>query len=543
MAESPGAEALSIPLPQPADTQTLGRRLAGIVRPGDLIALTGDLGAGKTALARALIASLRDSSGGDASGEEVPSPTFTLLQTYDRLSAEGAPLQVWHFDLYRLGDPDEVDELGWEEALAGGLVLVEWPDRLGARLPAPRLDVTLVYGQDDAAEPGRVAVLQGGAGWADRLDRLAQPETPGQTGGGGRSQTTTTGEAGGRAGMSARESEIAAFLSEAGWPTAERTMLAGDASFRRYERLHHTDGSQAVLRDAPPPQEDVQPFRNVARLLQALGLSAPTVLSCDAARGLLLLEDFGDQTFGRLLAEGAQQEPLYRLATDTLIDLQRAWAARGGGGRDGMGADLPVYDDALLIDREANLLLDWYMPAVGLEPDEGQRQAYRQAWQEALARVHAHPQTLVLRDFFPDNLMLLEARDGTAACGLLDFQDAVIGSPLYDLASLLQDARRDVPPEIEEQMLQRYLAAFPELDAQDARVAYTVIAAQRHAKVIGIFTRLARRDGKPGYLAHIPRLWRMLNRALSAPALEPVHAWLDVNLPRTQRVIPPETAE
>jgi hypothetical protein len=337
--------------------------------------------------------------------------------------------------------------------------------------------------------------------------------------------------------MSAREGEIAAFLERAGWPAAERTMLAGDASFRRYERVHGADGSQAVLMDAASPQENVAVFRDVARLLQALGLSAPRVLAEDTERGLLLLEDFGDQTFGRLLAEGAPQETLYRLATDTLIDLQRAWRTHGGD-----GAALPRYDDTLLIDREAALLLDWYMPAVGLEPDAGQRQAYRQAWQEALARVHAHPTTLVLRDFFPDNLMRLEDRAGTAACGLLDFQDAVIGSPLYDLASLLQDARRDVPPEIEEEMLQRYLAAFPEMDAQDARVAYTVIAAQRHAKVIGIFTRLARRDGKPGYLAHIPRLWRMLNKALSAPALAPVHAWFDVNLPRTQRVIPPETA-
>ena len=204
MAESPGAEALSIPLPQPADTQTLGRRLAGVVRPGDLIALTGDLGAGKTALARALIAGLPAPGGGDASGEEVPSPTFTLVQTYDRQAADGAPLAVWHFDLYRLGDPDEVDELGWEEALAGGMVLVEWPDRLGARLPAPRLDVTLLYGpepggQDGArpAEPGRVAVLQGGPGWADRLDALAAPRTSGE-GGRGRDDatTTTTGEAG-----------------------------------------------------------------------------------------------------------------------------------------------------------------------------------------------------------------------------------------------------------------------------------------------------------------------------------------------------------
>lgn len=341
--------------------------------------------------------------------------------------------------------------------------------------------------------------------------------------------------------MSARESEIAAFLDQAGWGAAERTMLAGDASFRRYERLAGPRNGHAVLMDAPPPQENVAPFRDVAQILRSLGMSAPQVLACDTARGLLLLEDFGDRTFGKLLAEGAQQEPLYRLATDTLIDLQRAWAAHGAA--NGMGAGLPAYDNALLIDREANLLLDWYMPAVGLTPDEGQRESYRQAWQEALARVHAHPSTLVLRDFFPDNLMLLDGRDGTAACGLLDFQDAVIGSPLYDLASLLQDARRDVPPEIEERMLQRYLSAFPELDAQDARVAYTVIAAQRHAKVIGIFTRLARRDGKPGYLAHIPRLWRMLNKALSAPALAPVHAWLDTNLPRTQRVIPPETTE
>jgi tRNA threonylcarbamoyladenosine biosynthesis protein TsaE len=184
MAESPGAEALSIPLPQPADTQTLGRRLAGIVRPGDLIALTGDLGAGKTALARALIACLPDADGGDASGEEVPSPTFTLVQTYDRRAADGAPLAVWHFDLYRLGEPDEVDELGWEEALAGGLVLVEWPDRLGARLPTRRLDVTLVYAEDGgpSGDAGRVAVLQGGPGWAGRIDALAGPAASGSGG-------------------------------------------------------------------------------------------------------------------------------------------------------------------------------------------------------------------------------------------------------------------------------------------------------------------------------------------------------------------------
>jgi hypothetical protein len=335
-----------------------------------------------------------------------------------------------------------------------------------------------------------------------------------------------------------RARAIQAFLKEVGWAAAERHMLAGDASFRRYERLYGTDGSRAVLMDAPPGQENVQAFRDVARVLRALGLSAPEVLADDVEQGLLLLEDLGDRTMGRVLADGgAPPEQLYRLATDTLIALQRAWRDRPA-----PGIGLPAYDDGLLIDREAMLLLDWYMPAVGLPPEPAARESYREAWREALARVHALPETLVLRDYFPDNLMVLSERTETAACGLLDFQDAVIGSPVYDLASLLQDARRDVPAEIEEAMFQRYLDAFPELDPRDTRVAYTAIAAQRHAKVIGIFTRLAHRDGKTGYLAHIPRLWRMLNLCLSAPALEPVHAWFDHHLPRSHRVIPPETS-
>lgn len=333
--------------------------------------------------------------------------------------------------------------------------------------------------------------------------------------------------------MSERDSHIADFLAAAGWGEARRRPLSGDASFRRYERV---EGAQrnAVLMDAPPEVESVRPFRAVAELLADMGFSAPRIEAADEDRGLLLLEDFGDRTFARVLLESLDDGPaLYTLATDTLIALHAAWSpARAA------AAALPAYDNALLVDREAGLLTDWYLPAIGIGVDTATRAAYAAAWTDALRWLEAVPETLVLRDFFPDNLMLLEGRAGTSACGLLDFQDAVVGCCAYDLASLLQDARRDVPAEIEQAMIARYLAAFPALDAQAFRSAYTVMAAQRHAKVLGIFTRLAQRDAKPGYLQHIPRLWRLLEGALEDPALRPVKAWFDETVPAGFRRTP-----
>lgn len=332
----------------------------------------------------------------------------------------------------------------------------------------------------------------------------------------------------------ARDTVIHEFLTRAGWREAARRPLAGDASFRRYERLDGPAG-RAILMDAPPPQENVQAFRAVSELLRALGLSAPRIFAADEDAGLLLLEDFGDRSFAALLVEGGNPVPLYALATDTLVALNCAWNPRHASAR-----ALPHYDDDLLIGHEASLLPDWYMPAVGLEADRTARAAYTAAWAKALSRAHALPRTLVLRDYFPDNLMHLPERAGVAACGLLDFQDAVIGCCAYDLASLLQDARRDVPEEIETAMIERFLSAFPALDKAQFQAGYTVLAAQRHTKVIGIFTRLAQRDGKPEYLRHMPRLWRLLERCLQDPALRPVKAWLDEHIPAELRVTPPK---
>ncbi|MFQ6016911.1 MAG: aminoglycoside phosphotransferase family protein [Kiloniellaceae bacterium] len=338
--------------------------------------------------------------------------------------------------------------------------------------------------------------------------------------------------------MTERGRLIADFLAAAGWGDAARRPLAGDASFRRYERLTRDEAS-AVLMDAPPPKENVRAFHGVAQRLLALGLSAPRPLEVDAAAGLMLLEDFGDRTFTRVLAEGAAEAPLYRLATDVLIALHRRWRPDAAVVGANPGAGLPPYDDARLTD-EATLLPDWTLPALRGKPTPADlRESYVRAWLEVFPIARAVPDCLVLRDYHVDNLMLLEGRGDVAACGLLDFQDAVLGPVSYDVVSLLEDARRDVSPAVVAEMLERYLAAFPGLDRQAFIASYAVLGAQRAAKIIGIFTRLSRRDGKSQYLQHIPRVWRLLEAGLANPALSPVKDWFDREVPPPERVMPP----
>lgn len=322
------------------------------------------------------------------------------------------------------------------------------------------------------------------------------------------------------------------FLARQGWADAAVTPLAADASFRSYHRVRR-GGDGAVLMDAPPPKEDVRPFRAIDRRLIALGLSAPEILAEDVAQGFLLLEDFGDGTFTRLLAEGTDEAALYDLAVDALIALHRA----PGAAEPMPGHDLPAYDAARYL-AEAALLPDWFLPAVGAPLSGEARAGYDDAWRAALAALDGLPATLVLRDFHVDNLMRLPGRDGVAACGLLDFQDAVSGPAAYDLMSLLEDARRDIAPALAARGKARYLAAFPGLDGKAFAAAWAVLAAQRHAKVIGIFTRLCVRDGKPQYLSHIPRVWRLLEAALAHPANAPVAAWFAAHVPAALRRSP-----
>jgi aminoglycoside/choline kinase family phosphotransferase len=323
--------------------------------------------------------------------------------------------------------------------------------------------------------------------------------------------------------MAERDGVIAAFLERRGWGKATRMPLAGDASFRRYERLQ-LSGAAAVLMDAPPDKEDVCPFLAMAHYLTGFGYSAPNVIAAEAENGLVLLEDLGDDLFTRVLESGNNERALYAAAVDLLADLHRRPAPD----------DLPPYDDERLL-AEAVLLTDWYIPALTGTPTAAPvRQTYIDIWRDLFPLARTGAEVMVLRDYHADNLMWLPERGGHARVGLLDFQDAVRGPAAYDLVSLLEDARRDVPPALAEEMVARYLAATG-ADEKGFRAAYAILGAQRNAKIVGIFTRLWKRDGKAIYLDFIPRVWGLLQRDLAHPALAPIREWFDQAVPSEVR--------
>ena len=306
------------------------------------------------------------------------------------------------------------------------------------------------------------------------------------------------------------------FLSSCGWEGAEILPLAGDASFRRYFRVVRGDRS-AVLMDAPPPHEDPRPFIAVAEWLIGRGLSAPGILARDLDKGLLLLDDFGSVRLRETLdSDPGRERELYELATDVLVDLHK---------HPPMAVLKPHGLGQWL--EELALFTDWYCPAVGVEVDAD---AYQEAWRQVLEPVsndELGPVT-VLRDYHAENIMLVDGREGVSHFGLLDFQDALAGHPAYDLASVLEDARRDVSPEIERAMIDRYIAATGHGDPFER--AYWALAAQRNTRILGVFTRLWKRDNKPGYRRFQPRMWGLLERDLAQPHLKPVRDWFDANI-------------
>ena len=504
------------------------------VRRGDTIELEGDLGAGKSTFARAVI---RASLGDDAA--EVPSPTFSLVQTYPT-----PRLLLTHADLYRLRSAEEVAELGLDEARMAGAVLVEWPERqnerqggrsderLGGRDVTTGLHVQL---GDAEGSAWRMVTLTAFGGFKPRLVRLI---------------------------------DIWEFLA-AEWADAmpmRVRYLQGDASARAYARLESADTSlpmgkrilmdSARLPDGPPVRdglpysriahlaEDVRPFVAIAGYLQRAGALVPAIHAHDLDRGLLLIDDLGDGVFSRLVAEDrAHQAPLWTAAVDALVELRQAKPGLTLPLPDGSTYILPRYD-ASALGIETDLLIDWLWPAeYGTAVPADVAHAYHQAWMPILRRLGAMADGLVLRDFHSPNLLSVVAGTGDAAgparVGIIDFQDAVLGPVAYDLASLLLDARVDVPPELERDLLARYLAAAAARDRDFDRAAfefaYASLGVQRNTKILGIFARLSRRDGKHIYLTHLPRIWRYLERGLRHPDLAALRAWYDAYWPQERR--------
>ncbi len=309
------------------------------------------------------------------------------------------------------------------------------------------------------------------------------------------------------------------FLTRHGWNDANISPVAGDASFRRYFRVNSATRGKAILMDAPPPHEDPQPFLDIAQYLTGHQFRAPEIYGTDLTRGLVLLEDFGDRRMREHLDDHPEDEAeIYRAAIDTIVRLAGTPAA-----------DAQPYDMATYL-REVQLLTEWYMPAMGLSCDAN---AFDQMWVDALAPLASCQDVTVLRDYHAENIMLLD--DGEQ--GIIDFQDALVGHPAYDLVSLLQDARRDVRSELEADMLAYYLTVAnpgPDFDAH-----YALLGAQRNTKIIGIFTRLWKRDGKERYLSFLPRMWGLLERDLAHPALANVKQWFDIHIPTEVRSLSP----
>jgi tRNA threonylcarbamoyl adenosine modification protein YjeE len=504
LALSPSSS-FSVVLPNERATRQLAIDVGSILKPGDLVTLSGDLGAGKTAFARALIRHL--------AGEEtldVPSPTFTLVQTYVL-----PRFTVVHADLYRVTHTGELAELGVDEATENAVVLLEWPDRAAEALPADRLDIAFTLASNLGPNQRNVELTGHGA-FAPRIDRLAA---------------------------------LRHFLVGEGMAGAARTHVQGDASTRAYERLTHKGQNYVLMNakrrpDGPPVRgglpysaiahlaEDVKPFVAMARALRERGLSAPQIHAADLDEGFLLLEDLGTEP----VVAGDPPAPIeerYTAAVDLLVELHRQPAPATLSVAPGVEYRLPPYDiDAFLI--EAELLLDWYVPHRDGLVSAAARSEFTALWREVLSHAYDQPATWVLRDYHSPNLLWLPEREGLARVGLLDFQDALMGPAPYDLVSLLQDARVDVPDGLEIALLGRYVKARLDADTDFPTSAfvelYVTLGAQRATKILGIFARLDKRDGKPQYLRHIARIWRYLRRALIHPALGDLKAWYDAHV-------------
>ncbi len=485
---------ITIPLEGEKDTIRLGEDLALALKPGDCLALIGDLGTGKSTLARAFIRAVADEP-----DLEVPSPTFTIIQTYD------ARIPVAHLDLYRLSDVSELDELGIDEMLEDGICLIEWPDIATDILP-PEQTVTLTLTHSGE---GRLASIEAPAKLKAPLERVFA---------------------------------IRAFLAKNGRGDAARRFLSGDASTRAYETVS-TGGPDLILMDWRRPMrgvivaegktyaeiahlaQDARSFVAIGNYLRNSGFCAPEILAADTDQGILLLENLGRE--GVLAPDGTPIEDRYLQSVACLAALHQASRPDLLPVGDGSAYEVPPFDrQAMKI--EVSLLAEWYLPHKRGKPlTDSEKSDYYALWDRLIDQLADCETGLVLRDFHSPNLIWQPQNSGIRQVGLIDFQDAMIGPTAYDVASIVQDARVTISPELQARLLSHYLENRRSTPFDEAAFlkAFAIMSAQRNCKLAGIWVRLLERDRKPGYMKHMPRTFRYLSAALSHPELAPLRDW------------------
>ncbi|MBB3660454.1 hypothetical protein FHX15_005723 [Rhizobium sp. BK650] len=486
---------ISLFLENEAATDRLGNDLALALKAGDCLALSGDLGAGKSSLARAFLRTIADDDGLD-----VPSPTFTLVQSYE------LRIPVSHFDLYRLGDSSELTELGFDEALENGICLVEWPEMAEGELPTSRIALRLEH-----EGKGRRATITAPENAAARIRRVLA---------------------------------IRCFLTDAGYGDAERRFLTGDASLRAYEYFRLRDSSRKILMDWRPPPEgppiydgkpypkvahlaqDAYPFVAIADTLRERGFATPKIEKVDYEQGILLIEDLG--TEGILDDKGRPIAERYRESVACLAHLHSMQIPQDISVTATHTHHIPDFDRAAMT-MEVRLVLDWHIAwKRGSPPTDAEREEYLAIWDHLIDELQSAETNLLLRDFHSPNIIWREHESGIRKIGIIDFQDAMIGPTAYDLASIVQDARVTIEPDLFRQLMDDYLSlrrAQGGFDEAGFMKAWAIMSAQRNCKLAGLWVRLLQRDGKSGYLQHMPRTLSYLRVALEHEALAPLREW------------------
>ncbi len=486
------------------ETENFARTISLWAKPGLAIALSGDLGSGKSTFARAFIQALAKNN----EVFDIPSPTFPIIQTYDNTR-----IPVAHIDLYRLSKREEVNDLGIEDLFSTHLVLIEWPNLIRENLPESTLELTFRgHGEDRQIEISENGV------WPALL---------------------------------MRNKVITDFLEGSKWQGAERKFFEGDASFRRYESLEKNN-LNVLLMDMPqrpdgPPVKDGKPYSAVAHLAEGIsavyaansqllkfGYSAPNIEKIDLENGLAIIENLGGKVFGQVMRDGDDMVQPLSAAVELLVDMSKqSWPNQIELQNKTIHIVEPYDLSAQMI--EVDLLLSWFWPFIhGTDAPQSVRLSFEKIWLDLLPKTKQKNPQWVLRDFHSPNLIWINDRKGIQRVGLIDTQDTVMGHAAYDLASLLQDARVDIEFSLADQLYQQYeKLRFAQVgfDAEEFALAYAILGAQRTTKILGIFARLAKRDGKSIYLRHMPRVSRYLARNLEHPKLNELAHWLQLNLP------------